>query len=38
VVVFPPNTVRFDDDIVTNSRNAIESLVRVGERIGKRRA
>ncbi|GAA5841649.1 hypothetical protein JCM3766R1_006800 [Sporobolomyces carnicolor] len=35
VVVFPPNTVVFDPDLVENSKHAIETLVRVRTRIGR---
>ncbi|GAA6061065.1 hypothetical protein JCM10212_000108 [Sporobolomyces blumeae] len=35
VVVFPPNTVVFDSDLLENSRHAIETLVRVKTRIGR---
>ncbi|GAA5832441.1 hypothetical protein JCM5353_000310 [Sporobolomyces roseus] len=35
VVVFPPNTVVWDPDLVENSKNAIETLVRVKTRIGR---
>ncbi|GAA5860151.1 hypothetical protein JCM8547_009204 [Rhodosporidiobolus lusitaniae] len=35
VVVFKPNTVQFDQDLLTNSKHSIETLVRVGTRIGR---
>ncbi|GAA5949251.1 hypothetical protein JCM3765_003344 [Sporobolomyces pararoseus] len=35
VVVFPPNTVVFDPDLIENSKHAIETLVRVKTRIGR---
>ncbi|GAA5932137.1 uncharacterized protein JCM15063_001131 [Sporobolomyces koalae] len=35
VVVFPPNTVVFDPDLVENSKHAIETLIRVKTRIGR---
>ncbi|GAA5879567.1 hypothetical protein JCM16303_003253 [Sporobolomyces ruberrimus] len=35
VVVFPPNTVVFDPDLIENSKHAIETLVRVRTRIGR---
>lgn len=34
VAVFPPGTVRFDDDLVYNSLRGVESLVQMGSRIG----
>ena len=34
LLVFQPGAVRFDEDLVTNSRSPIETLVRVGVRIG----
>ncbi|KAM0746821.1 hypothetical protein T439DRAFT_329512 [Meredithblackwellia eburnea MCA 4105] len=36
VVLFPPKTVVFDDDLILNSQNAVETLVRMGSRIGRR--
>lgn len=35
VCLFEPNTVQFDDDILQNSAACIETLVRVGMRIGR---
>ncbi|BGP57647.1 phosphatidylserine decarboxylase [Rhodotorula sphaerocarpa] len=35
VVLFKPNTVKFDEDLLANSRNSIETLIRVGTRIGR---
>ncbi|GAA5892606.1 hypothetical protein JCM8208_005861 [Rhodotorula glutinis] len=35
VLLFKPNTVKFDADLLENSRNSIETLVRVGMRIGR---
>lgn len=35
VCLFEPNTVQFDNDILQNSAACIETLVRVGMRIGK---
>ncbi|BGP50687.1 phosphatidylserine decarboxylase [Rhodotorula kratochvilovae] len=35
VVVFKPNTVKFDADLLDNSKHSIETLVRVGMRIGR---
>ncbi|KAG6891234.1 hypothetical protein C0995_008486 [Termitomyces sp. Mi166 len=35
VAVFPEGTVEFDQDLVQNSEKPIETLVKVGERIGK---
>ncbi|GAA5867646.1 hypothetical protein JCM3774_001544 [Rhodotorula dairenensis] len=35
VVLFKPNTVRFDDDLLANSKNSIETLIRMGTRIGR---
>ncbi|TNY17094.1 phosphatidylserine decarboxylase-domain-containing protein [Rhodotorula diobovata] len=35
VILFKPNTVKFDADLLDNSRNSIETLVRVGMRIGR---
>ncbi|GAA6057046.1 hypothetical protein JCM3770_005225 [Rhodotorula araucariae] len=35
VVVFKPNTVKFDSDLLNNSKHSIETLVRVGMRIGR---
>jgi len=34
VIVFENGSVKWDDDLLTNSRNGIETLVRMGERIG----
>lgn len=34
IVVLPPGTTRFDEDLLTNSKNGIETAVRVGDRIG----
>ncbi len=36
VLVFQKDTVRFDNDLMENSRRGIETLVRVGETIGSR--
>lgn len=36
ILLFPPNTVKFDQDILDNSNACVETLVRVGMRIGKR--
>ncbi|GAA5985204.1 hypothetical protein JCM10908_002568 [Rhodotorula pacifica] len=35
VVLFKPNTVRFDDDLLANSKNSIETLIRMGTKIGR---
>ncbi|CDR45926.1 RHTO0S11e06370g1_1 [Rhodotorula toruloides] len=35
VVLFKPNTVQFDADLLNNSKNSIETLIRVGTRIGR---
>ncbi|GAA5995795.1 uncharacterized protein JCM10292_004753 [Rhodotorula paludigena] len=35
VVLFKPNTVQFDQDLLTNSKHSIETLIRVGMRIGR---
>jgi phosphatidylserine decarboxylase len=37
VCIWPPNTTQFDQDLVDNSATALESLVRVGDQIGKRK-
>jgi len=34
VVLFEPNSVRFDEDLVRSSKEQIEMLVKVGMRIG----
>ena len=34
VLLLPPGRVQLDDDLIENSRNGYETLVRVGERIG----
>ncbi|KAK4992219.1 phosphatidylserine decarboxylase [Elasticomyces elasticus] len=34
LLLFAPNTVRFDDDLVDNSNSALETLIRVGTSIG----
>lgn len=36
VVVFPRNFITYDTDLLTNSREPVETLVKVGYRIGKR--
>ena len=36
VTLFEPGTIHFDDDILENSSQSIETLVRVGMRIGRR--
>ncbi|GAA6036505.1 hypothetical protein JCM8097_003538 [Rhodosporidiobolus ruineniae] len=35
VVVFKPNTVQFDEDLLRNSRHSVETLIRVNTRIGR---
>ena len=35
ITVFPRGSVKFDEDLVKNSNEAIETQVRVGEQIGK---
>ncbi|KAI9283661.1 phosphatidylserine decarboxylase-domain-containing protein [Umbelopsis sp. AD052] len=37
VCICPPNTTQFDQDLVDNSATALESLVRVGDQIGKKK-
>ncbi|KAF3933177.1 hypothetical protein ABW19_dt0209378 [Dactylella cylindrospora] len=34
VVLFEPNTMRWDDDLVANSKEALETLIRVGMSVG----
>lgn len=34
ILFFEPNKIRFDDDLVSNSENGTETLVRMGESIG----
>ncbi|KAK4698198.1 phosphatidylserine decarboxylase, partial [Phenoliferia sp. Uapishka_3] len=34
VVLFPPKSVVFDPDLVLNSQNSVETLIRMGSRIG----
>ncbi|KAF3273329.1 hypothetical protein TWF970_009240 [Orbilia oligospora] len=34
VVLFEPNTMRWDDDLIANSSEAIETLIRVGMSVG----
>ena len=34
LLLFPPKTVVFDADLVLNSQNSVETLVRMGSRIG----
>ncbi|KAH8914986.1 hypothetical protein BT69DRAFT_948032 [Atractiella rhizophila] len=36
VIVFEKNTVQFDQDLIDNSKQCIETLVRVGMKIGRR--
>lgn len=36
VVVFKAGMVKWDDDLLHNSSNSMETLVRVGEQIGQR--
>lgn len=36
LTLFKPNTVRFDGDLLENSRNQLETLVRMGTRVGKK--
>lgn len=38
VVVFKAGMVKWDDDLRHNSNNSMETLVRVGEQIGRRRS
>jgi len=35
ITVFQKDKVKFDDDLVKNSKNSLESLVRMGEHVGK---
>ncbi|KAI0073588.1 hypothetical protein K474DRAFT_1649364 [Panus rudis PR-1116 ss-1] len=35
VVLFPKGLIKFDDDLLENSKNTIETLVKVGYQIGK---
>ncbi|GAA5933666.1 hypothetical protein JCM10213_008562 [Rhodosporidiobolus nylandii] len=35
VVAFKPNTVQFDSDLLENSKHSVETLIRVGTRIGR---
>ncbi|KAK6507298.1 hypothetical protein TWF481_005742 [Arthrobotrys musiformis] len=34
VVLFEPNTMRWDDDLIANSSEAVETLIRVGMSVG----
>ncbi|KAF3932221.1 hypothetical protein ABW20_dc0110292 [Dactylellina cionopaga] len=34
VVLFEPNTMRWDDDLIANSKEAVETLIRVGMSVG----
>ena len=34
IMVFPPDTVRFDDDLVEHSAAGVETLVKVNSAIG----
>lgn len=34
LVLFPPGAVKWDEDLVVNSKKGLETAVRVGERIG----
>ncbi|EPS45252.1 hypothetical protein H072_765 [Dactylellina haptotyla CBS 200.50] len=34
VVLFEPNTMKWDDDLVANSKEAVETLIRVGMSVG----
>lgn len=36
MIVFKAGMVKWDDDLLHNSNNSMETLVRVGERIGQR--
>merc|ERR1712093_591595 len=36
IAVFPKNFIKFDDDLVKYSKQALETVVKVGERIGTR--
>lgn len=38
VVLFPPGAVKFDEDLLANSNNSLETLVRMGTRIGRSRS
>ena len=38
MIVFEQGIVEFDEDLLANSEKAIETLVRVGMRIGRRSA
>jgi len=38
VCIWPPGKTQFDQDLIDNSATALESLVRVGEQIGKKKA
>jgi len=35
LLLFPPNSIEFDKDLVVNSANALETLVKVGTSIGR---
>jgi len=35
LLLFKPGTIEFDSDLLANTKNHLESLVKVGERIGK---
>lgn len=35
VTVFPENTVKWDDDLLTNGQASTETLVKVGMKVGK---
>ena len=35
VTVFPENTVRWDEDLLTNGQASTETLVKVGMKVGK---
>ncbi|GAA5867688.1 hypothetical protein JCM8547_001342 [Rhodosporidiobolus lusitaniae] len=35
IALFPPGTVKFDEDLVRNSKAKLETAVRVGEQIGR---
>ena len=34
ILLFEPNTIKFDDDLINNSNNSIETLVKVGMSLG----
>ena len=35
IMVFPPDTIRFDEDLVENSAKGVETLVKANSAIGK---